>query len=143
MTFVYPKACFFDMSLGLFIISSKNTSLFLILHLKWRNESHDKHVYFLSGRLFTLLTIPITKTLYVDSLTPVDLFQRVQDEAVYLLESNDDTSPWSNYSFIGLNPFYMLRKKMVSTSLKTAIYNRGFQLLALKMLFKQWMSILK
>jgi anthranilate synthase component I len=51
------------------------------------------------------LTIPITKTLYVDSLTPVDLFQRVQDEAVYLLESNDDTSPWSNYSFIGLNPF--------------------------------------
>ncbi|TYR82591.1 anthranilate synthase component I [Priestia megaterium] len=57
------------------------------------------------------LTIPIIKKLFVDSMTPVDLFQQVKDEAVYLLESNDETSPWSNYSFIGLNPFLYLEEE--------------------------------
>jgi anthranilate synthase component 1 len=51
------------------------------------------------------LTIPIIKKIFIDSMTPVDLFQQVKDEAVYLLESNDESSPWSNYSVIGLNRF--------------------------------------
>jgi anthranilate synthase component 1 len=57
---------------------------------------------------FQYLTIPITKKLFVDAVTPVELFQRLKEEAVYLLESNDAASPWSNYSFIGLNPFLYL-----------------------------------
>jgi anthranilate synthase component I len=50
-------------------------------------------------------TIPITRSYHVDTLTPIQLFQTFKQEAVYLLESNDEHSPWSNYSFIGLNPF--------------------------------------
>ncbi|MBX4161792.1 MULTISPECIES: anthranilate synthase component I [Priestia] len=57
------------------------------------------------------LTIPIIKKIFIDSMTPVDLFQQVKDEAVYLLESNDESSPWSNYSFIGLNPFLYVEEE--------------------------------
>ncbi|WP_110112968.1 anthranilate synthase component I [Bacillus sp. CGMCC 1.16541] len=57
------------------------------------------------------LTIPIVKKLFVDTITPVDLFQTVKDDATYLLESNDETSPWSNYSFIGMNPFLYLKEE--------------------------------
>lgn len=50
-------------------------------------------------------TIPILQSYFVDTLTPIQIFQAFKEEAVYLLESNDEQSPWSNYSFIGLNPF--------------------------------------
>src|SRR6478736_4324040 len=60
------------------------------------------------------LTIPIIKKIFIDSMTPVDLFQQVKDEAVYLLESNDESSPWSNYSFIGLNPFLYVEEEKVN-----------------------------
>ncbi|MBM7701726.1 anthranilate synthase component I [Metabacillus iocasae] len=64
------------------------------------------------------LTIPIIKKLFVDTVTPVDLFQTVKDEAVYLLESNDESSPWSNYSFIGINPFLYLKEEQGSYIVK-------------------------
>jgi anthranilate synthase component 1 len=56
-------------------------------------------------------TIPILRSYFVDTLTPIQIFQAFKDEAVYLLESNDEQSPWSNYSFIGLNPFITIEEK--------------------------------
>jgi anthranilate synthase component 1 len=50
-------------------------------------------------------TIPIVQSYFVDTLTPIQIFQAFKKDAVYLLESNEEQSPWSNYSFIGLNPF--------------------------------------
>ncbi|HHY73172.1 MAG TPA: anthranilate synthase component I [Bacillus bacterium] len=51
------------------------------------------------------LTIPIVKRYFVDTITPIQIFQNLQDEATFLLESKDEASPWSRYSFIGLHPF--------------------------------------
>ncbi|KAA0550259.1 anthranilate synthase component I [Bacillus sp. BGMRC 2118] len=56
-------------------------------------------------------TIPIVKTFFVDMLTPIQLFQVLKKEAVYLLESNDEQSKWSNYSFIGLSPFMTIEEE--------------------------------
>jgi anthranilate synthase component 1 len=55
-------------------------------------------------------TIPILQSYFVDTLTPIQIFQAFKEEAVYLLESNDEQSPWSNYSFIGLNPFITIEE---------------------------------
>ncbi|WP_102345777.1 anthranilate synthase component I [Bacillus sp. Marseille-P3661] len=51
------------------------------------------------------LTIPVVKRFFVDTITPIQIYQNVQDDACFLLESKDEGSPWSRYSFIGLNPF--------------------------------------
>ncbi|MFZ3588659.1 anthranilate synthase component I [Bacillus sp. DJP31] len=56
-------------------------------------------------------TIPIVHSYFVDTLTPIQVFQAFKEEAVYLLESNDEQSPWSNYSFIGLNPFITIEEE--------------------------------
>ncbi|KKI85741.1 anthranilate synthase component I [Shouchella clausii] len=47
-----------------------------------------------------------SETVFADGLTPIQMFQALQEEATYLLESNDVQSEWSNYSFIGLSPIY-------------------------------------
>jgi anthranilate synthase component I len=73
------------------------------------NHSYDVSPFLKDS--FHYLTIPITKKMYLDALTPVEMFQRLESEAVYLLESNDAGSPWSNYSFIGLNPFLYLEEE--------------------------------
>ncbi|WP_028784930.1 anthranilate synthase component I [Thalassobacillus devorans] len=49
-------------------------------------------------------TIPVTASFYTDTLTPIHMFQALKDEAVYMLESQDPESPWSNFSFIGIEP---------------------------------------
>ncbi|MCP3030231.1 anthranilate synthase component I [Halobacillus sp. A1] len=49
-------------------------------------------------------TIPISQSFYTDTLTPIHMFHALRDEAVYMLESQDPESPWSNFSFIGLDP---------------------------------------
>ncbi|OEH93449.1 anthranilate synthase component I [Bacillus solimangrovi] len=54
------------------------------------------------------LTIPVVDHFFSDTLTPIEIFQSLQDEACYLLESKDELSTWSRYSFIGLNPFLIL-----------------------------------
>ncbi|MFC0271605.1 anthranilate synthase component I [Metabacillus herbersteinensis] len=56
-------------------------------------------------------TIPIIKKYFVDTFTPIELFQLFKEEAVYLLESKDEESNWSRYSFIGLNPFLFIEEK--------------------------------
>lgn len=56
-------------------------------------------------------TIPLIQSYFVDTLTPIQIFQALKNDAVYLLESNDEHSPWSKYSFIGLNPFITIEEK--------------------------------
>lgn len=55
-------------------------------------------------------TIPIVQRFFVDTFTPIQLFQLFQEEAVYLLESKDSESSWSRYSFIGINPFLFIEE---------------------------------
>ncbi|MCA0971868.1 anthranilate synthase component I [Halobacillus litoralis] len=55
-------------------------------------------------------TIPFIKSFYTDTLTPIHMFHALKDEAVYMLESQDPESPWSNYSFIGLNPMLEIKE---------------------------------
>ncbi len=56
-------------------------------------------------------TIPFVSHFFTDTLTPIQIFHQLEQEAVFLLESKDDQSPWSRYSFIGLNPTYYLKEK--------------------------------
>ncbi|WP_076559063.1 anthranilate synthase component I [Salimicrobium flavidum] len=53
-------------------------------------------------------TIPVTDTFTTDTITPIHMFAALEDEAVYMLESGDRQSEWSNYSFIGLDPIYSI-----------------------------------
>ncbi|MBB5355804.1 anthranilate synthase component 1 [Anoxybacillus mongoliensis] len=50
-------------------------------------------------------TIPIVRRFFADTFQPIQLFVALRDEAAFLLESKDDMSPWSRYSFIGIRPF--------------------------------------
>ncbi|WP_018922244.1 anthranilate synthase component I [Salsuginibacillus kocurii] len=54
--------------------------------------------------------IPYVKQLFSDTHTPIAMVQQLRDEVAFLLESKDEASPWSRYSFIGLNPRYYLRE---------------------------------
>lgn len=56
-------------------------------------------------------TIPIIRRFFVDTATPIQLFQQLKKEAVFLLESQDSSSPWSRYSFIGLNPYGYVKEE--------------------------------
>ncbi len=55
-------------------------------------------------------TIPLTTGFYSDTLTPVRIFQSLDEEAAFLLESNEDGHERSRFSFIGLNPFLEIRE---------------------------------
>ncbi|WP_078546085.1 anthranilate synthase component I [Litchfieldia alkalitelluris] len=55
-------------------------------------------------------TIPVIKRFIVDTLTPIQIFQNVEQEASFLLESKDEESSWSRYSFIGLKPFLFIHE---------------------------------
>jgi anthranilate synthase component I len=55
--------------------------------------------------------IPIVRRFITDTLTPIQIFQNLENEAVFLLESNDSHSPWSRFSFIGINPFLWIEEK--------------------------------
>lgn len=49
-------------------------------------------------------TVPVIESFSTDLLTPVQMFHSLKDEAVYMLESQEPESAWSNFSFIGLDP---------------------------------------
>ncbi|MDV2884333.1 anthranilate synthase component I [Alkalihalophilus pseudofirmus] len=53
-------------------------------------------------------TVPVVKRYFADGLTPIQIAYQLQDQLTFLLESKDAASPWSRYSFIGLNPMYQL-----------------------------------
>ena len=50
-------------------------------------------------------TILIVETITVDTLSPIQIVEKLKQDIVYLLESKDESSSWSRYSFIGLHPF--------------------------------------
>src|SRR5699024_1468725 len=81
-------------------------------------------------------TIPIVQQFFLDTMTPIQLYQQFKDEAVFLLESKDEQSPWSRYSFIGLNPYGKLTEKnhyflfqddVTQTVIKTDYFRDAFQ----------------
>lgn len=51
-------------------------------------------------------TIPVTDVFYSDTLTPIQMFSSLKDDAVFLLESKAFGDPSIRFSFIGLNPFF-------------------------------------
>ncbi len=53
-------------------------------------------------------TVPVVSHFFADTLTPIQIFQQLEENATFLLESKDEQSPWSRYSFIGLDPFLYL-----------------------------------
>ncbi|MFD1020711.1 anthranilate synthase component I [Thalassobacillus hwangdonensis] len=60
---------------------------------------------------YTHRTIPVMESFYTDTLTPIHMFQAMKEEAVYILESQDPESPWSNYSFIGMDPMLKIEQQ--------------------------------
>lgn len=55
-------------------------------------------------------TLPLIDRFYTDILTPIHMFNALKDEALYILESQDASSDWSNYSFIGLDPYLEIKE---------------------------------
>lgn len=56
--------------------------------------------------------IPITRTLLADTETPIRVFQEFsEDPYACLLESAEGGSNWGRYSFIGMDPFLVVRGK--------------------------------
>ncbi|MCM3761225.1 anthranilate synthase component I [Alkalihalobacillus oceani] len=53
-------------------------------------------------------TIPVVQRFFADGLTPVQIVHQLESQVSFLLESKDEQSPWSRYSFIGLNPMLEL-----------------------------------
>ncbi|AGT32518.1 anthranilate synthase subunit I [Geobacillus genomosp. 3] len=62
-------------------------------------------------------TIPIVRKFLADVIEPLGVFANLHDEAVFLLESKDDESPWARYSFIGVAPFLTLESETGETFL--------------------------
>jgi anthranilate synthase component 1 len=56
--------------------------------------------------------IPVTRTLLADTETPIRVFQHFsEDEHAFLLESVEGGAKWARYSFIGTDPFLIVRGK--------------------------------
>ncbi|NEU31136.1 anthranilate synthase component I [bacterium LRH843] len=53
-------------------------------------------------------TIPVVQRFFADGLTPIQIVHTLSEQVSFLLESKDEQSPWSRYSFIGLNPMFEL-----------------------------------
>lgn len=54
--------------------------------------------------------IPITMEVYADMETPISLFKRFEDSKYcFLLESIEGGEKWARYSFIGRNPFLVVK----------------------------------
>lgn len=56
-------------------------------------------------------TIPIVRRFFADVFEPLQIFENLKQEATFLLESKDEQSPWSRYSFIGLSPFMTIESE--------------------------------
>lgn len=56
--------------------------------------------------------IPVVRTLMADTETPIRIFQHFyQERCAFLLESVEGGVKWARYSFIGTDPFLMIRGK--------------------------------
>ncbi|PWA12369.1 anthranilate synthase component I [Pueribacillus theae] len=56
-------------------------------------------------------TVPVFERFFLDMITPIQIFQKLKENACFLLESKDSESPWSRYSFIGIDPFLILKEE--------------------------------
>lgn len=56
--------------------------------------------------------VPISMEVYADMETPISLFKRFEDSPYcYLLESVEGGEKWARYSFIGRNPFLIVKNQ--------------------------------
>ncbi|GKS11814.1 anthranilate synthase component I [Paenibacillus chitinolyticus] len=64
--------------------------------------------------------IPIVRCLLADTETPIRVFQHVAEEKrAFLLESVEGGIKWARYSFIGTDPFLIIRARDGKTHLET------------------------
>ncbi|MCM2674339.1 anthranilate synthase component I [Alkalicoccobacillus plakortidis] len=63
-----------------------------------------------SNAVQTYDTVTYTARYFADGLTPIHIVQKLHDQVAFLLESKDEQSTWSRYSFIGLDPLYSLKE---------------------------------
>lgn len=63
--------------------------------------------------------IPVLMELYADMETPISLFKRFEDgKYCFLLESVEGGEKWARYSFIGRNPFIIVKSKKNITTIE-------------------------
>jgi anthranilate synthase component 1 len=63
--------------------------------------------------------IPITMEMYADMETPISLFKRYEDSKYcFLLESVEGGEKWARYSFIGKNPFMIVKSSGDTTTIE-------------------------
>ncbi|WP_276351605.1 anthranilate synthase component I [Cohnella caldifontis] len=63
--------------------------------------------------------IPIARTLMADTETPIRVFQQFRrDKRAFLLESVEGGEKWARYSFIGTDPFLVIRLKRGEVTLE-------------------------
>jgi anthranilate synthase component 1 len=56
--------------------------------------------------------IPVVRRLLADTETPIRVFQQLcKDKYAFLLESVEGGVKWARYSFIGTDPFLVLKLK--------------------------------
>lgn len=56
--------------------------------------------------------IPVVRKLLADTETPIRVFQHLsRDKRAFLLESVEGGVKWARYSFIGTDPFLVLKLK--------------------------------
>ncbi|MCD1260228.1 anthranilate synthase component I [Paenibacillus athensensis] len=69
----------------------------------------------------TFNLIPIARHLLADTETPIRVFQHLyQEPRAFLLESVEGGVKWARYSFLGCDPFLMIRAKNGKTEIETA-----------------------
>lgn len=79
--------------------------------------------------------IPISRSVLADTETPIRLFQHFYEEKrAFLLESVEGGAKWARYSFIGTNPFMIIRGKNGHMTIEQAgeikqIHNKPLELL--------------
>ncbi|MNI00347.1 Anthranilate synthase component 1 [compost metagenome] len=65
--------------------------------------------------------IPVVRHLMADTETPIRVFQHLyQEPKAFLLESVEGGVKWARYSFIGTDPFLLIRAKNGETMVETA-----------------------
>jgi len=63
--------------------------------------------------------IPIVRELLADTETPIRMFQHFyEDQHAFLLESVEGGVKWARYSFIGTDPFLIIRSKKGLTTVE-------------------------
>ncbi|WP_397351473.1 hypothetical protein [Paenibacillus larvae] len=84
--------------------------------------------------------IPIVRELLADTETPIRMFQHFyEDQHAFLLESVEGGVKWARYSFIGTDPFLIIRSKKASLPLKRTESIRFIRKNRLKFLNRTWM----